>query len=86
MPIDEAIKRVARGSKLPVRKDPVKRSERTGKRARQSNAGRGGKPPFPVPTTPSPNKDGEHKDGGAPGEEVTLSPLSPLGRGAGGEG
>lgn len=63
VPIDEAIKMVAEGKlKLPVRKDPVKLPETTAERARMSNAGRGGQPPFPVPTTPSPNKGGDHKD------------------------
>lgn len=63
VPIDEAIKMVAEGKlKLPVRKDPVKLPETSVGRARLSNSGRGGRPPAPVPTTPSPNKDGEHKD------------------------
>jgi hypothetical protein len=62
VPINEAIRMVAEGKlKLPVRKDPVKLPETTAERARMSNSGRGGKPPFPVPTAPSPNKDGDHK-------------------------
>ncbi len=57
VPIDEAIKMVAEKKlKLPVRKDPVKLPETTVDRAKLSNAGRGGKPPFPTATSPSPFK------------------------------
>ncbi|HET6572424.1 MAG TPA: hypothetical protein VFG68_02390 [Fimbriiglobus sp.] len=63
VPVNEAIKMVAAGKlTLPVRKDPITIPETTVGRARMSNAGRGGKPPFPVPVSPSPNTGEGHKE------------------------